>query len=195
MKLKTILVLGLVVVLGVVVATRMHKQPVTRPSVERAPALAEVVPVTVTPAVNPDPVPAEPAGNVSANAPVATNSPQKIAVQSNQTSPPKEQLADPLARGALSLVGVDPDAEQYWMGAIFDSSLPDQEREDLMEDLNEEGLSDPRHPTPDDLVLIRNRMVILDDVLQYAAADSFMLEHLMEPYKDLWNLLNGQPPQ
>src|SRR5262245_5108084 len=56
----------------------------------------------------------------------------------------RRELKDPLARLALNLVGQDSAAEAYWLDAIFDPSLPDNEREDLMEDLNEEGLANPR---------------------------------------------------
>jgi hypothetical protein len=109
----------------------------------------------------------------------------------------KEPLVDPTARAALSLVGADVEAEGYWMDAIFDSSLPDQEREDLREDLNEEGLSDPRHPTAEDLQLVAARIPIIEQAALGAAqqGDTFMLEHLGEAYKDLIGLLNGQPPQ
>ena len=119
--------------------------------------------------------------------------PQSITPQ-NQSAPADEPHQDQMARAALSLVGTgDPDAEAYWMDAIFDSSLSDHEREDLMEDLNEEGLSDPRHPGPQDLPLIVNRLAIIEQVAPYA--DPFMLEHLGEAYKDLFGMLNGRPPQ
>jgi len=59
--------------------------------------------------------------------------------------------------------GVDPEAEQYWMDAIFDTSLPDNEREDLMEDLNEVGFDDLKNLTPDDVALIERRLQILQD--------------------------------
>lgn len=98
----------------------------------------------------------------------------------------------------MSLVGMDPDAEAYWLGAIFDSSLPDQEREDLIEDLNEEGLSDEKHPGPQDVSLILNRIAIIEDIAPHA--DEFMLPHLAEAYKDLLNLADitqggGEPVQ
>src|SRR5690348_2473627 len=54
----------------------------------------------------------------------------------------EEPLQDPIARVALSLVGMDPDAEDYWFAAINDLTLPANERQNLIEDLNEEGLSD-----------------------------------------------------
>src|SRR4051794_31850774 len=60
---------------------------------------------------------------------------------------PKDEkvVQDPLSRVALSLVGVDPAAEDYWLGAVFDPSLPQSERQDLVDDLNEQGLPDPKH--------------------------------------------------
>ena len=86
----------------------------------------------------------------------------------------------------MSLVGADPDAEVYWVQAIFDPSLPDREREDLMEDLNEEGLSDKKHPSAEDLPLILNRLALIEEIAP--EADDFMLLHLQEAYKDLVNL-------
>jgi hypothetical protein len=120
--------------------------------------------------------------------------PKKVsAKQSGKPVKPKPPLQDPDARAAMSLVGVDPTAEKYWMEAIFDPRLPDQEREDLMEDLNEEGLSDPKHPSPEDMPLIVNRLRIIEEVAPYA--DPFMQRHLFEAYKDLSKLLAGQPVQ
>ena len=60
-----------------------------------------------------------------------------------------------------------------------------------MEDLNEDGLSDPQHPGPQDLPLIVNRIRIIEQLAPYA--DDFMLEHLGEADKDLRNMLAGQP--
>ena len=193
MKQKTILVLGLAVVIGVAVATRGVRPPVprqsVRQSVERAPVREQAAPPVVTRAENPDPSPAEQPRNISESAPAVTNSPRMIAVQSNQTPPQKEKIADPLARAALSLVGVDADAEQYWIAAIYDPNLSDQEREDLMEDLNEEGLSNPRNPDPEDLPLILNRLAIIEEIAPHA--DGFMLPRLREAYNDLMHLASG----
>jgi hypothetical protein len=98
----------------------------------------------------------------------------------------KEPLHDPDARSALAFVGADPEAEQYWLDAIFDTNLPDKEREDLMEDLNEVGFADPKNLTADDLPLIANRLQIIEELLP--GSDDFMTEHLMEAYKDLNNM-------
>ena len=109
--------------------------------------------------------------------------------------PPKKdrELQDPVARVALAWVGIDRDAEEYWLESIFDTTLPDKERDDLMEDLNEEGLADPHHPNADDLPLIIARLQIIEEVAPWA--DEFMSRHLAEAYKDLSSMLDGSYPQ
>ena len=76
----------------------------------------------------------------------------------------KKVVVDPLAREALALVGVNPEAEKYWLDAVNDTSLPKSERQDLVDDLNEQGLPDPHHPTPDDLAMILKRLDILERI-------------------------------
>jgi hypothetical protein len=112
---------------------------------------------------------------------------------------PKEPLRDPIAREALFFVGADPRAEEYWLDAINDPSLSGHERQDLIEDLNEDGLSDSKYPTEDDLPLILNRLALIEavgpdamDEVNYAAFE--------EAYKDLLNLADvalggGRPVQ
>ena len=126
-------------------------------------------------------------------APAKTSSAKKAA------RPPKEPLKDPDARAALALVGADPDAEAYWFGAINDPSLSPGEREDLIEDLNEEGLSDPKNPTLDDLPLILRRLELIELLAPYAM-DQNNLNAFEEAFKDLKNLAlltvgRGQPVQ
>jgi hypothetical protein len=104
------------------------------------------------------------------------------------------ELQDPLARIALNFVGSDPDADAYWIGAINDDSLPAEERKDLIEDLNEDGLSDPRHPTAQDLPLILSRLRLIER-LTPTAMDSVNRDAFAEAYKDLVGLANGQEPQ
>ena len=121
---------------------------------------------------------------------------QKVVAQNLSSAPHakgKKPVQDPAARVALSLVGADPDAEAYWMSAISDPNLPDQEREDLMEDLNEDGLSDPKHPGSADLPLILNRIALIEEIAP--TADPFMQEHLGEAYKDLNDMLAGKTVQ
>ena len=104
------------------------------------------------------------------------------------------ELQDPMARVALNFVGSDPDADSYWIGAINDSSLPAEERKDLIEDLNEDGLSNPRHPAARDLPLILRRIRRIEQLVPLAM-DDVNRDAFAEAYKDLVGLLNGQPPQ
>jgi hypothetical protein len=117
--------------------------------------------------------------------------PKAIIPAPSQAAAPsgKEPIKDPLARVALAWVGADPEAEVYWVEAINDPSLPAKERQDLIEDLNEDGLSDPRHPTLDDLPLIVSRLewieALAPDAMDKVNADAFA-----EAYKDLSNMYN-----
>jgi len=99
----------------------------------------------------------------------------------------KEPLRDPLAREALALVGIDPAAEAYWEAAINDPNLSGHERADLIEDLNEDGLSDPKHPAPEDLPVILSRIQLIEAVGPYAI-DQVNADAFQEAYKDLINL-------
>lgn len=112
---------------------------------------------------------------------VATKTPPKRAKGGNP------EVQDPIARAALSEVGVDPDAEAYWLTAINDPTLSDHERQDLIEDLNEEGFEDPKNLTVDDLPLILRRIEIIET---YApdAMDDVNAAAFSEAYKDLVNM-------
>lgn len=109
------------------------------------------------------------------------------------TSRGKEPLVDPLAREALGLVGMDVNAEEYWLRAINDPTLPAGERRDLIEDLNEEGFPDPRNPSVDDLPLIENRIGLIEWIWQQPQSqlddeDPVKARALLEAYRDLWNM-------
>jgi hypothetical protein len=192
MNTKKILIPSLAFALVAAIASMMIASRKTEPgnvsqppvSPAPAPAVSESTPPMKLPAA--EIKPEAPPAAVPAKA-----NPQKIVTQAAPPANANGQLQDPTARVALSLVGADPAAEQYWTAAIFDPSLPDQEREDLMEDLNEDGLSDPQRPGPQDLPLIVNRIRIIEQIAP--DADDFMLEHLGEAYKDLNNMLDGQP--
>jgi len=119
-------------------------------------------------------------------APSQGKTPQ-VAAATPGVRPGKPPIQDPMARAALSYVGADPDAELYWYQAINDPSLGPQERQDLIEDLNEDGLSDPHHPTADDLPLILNRIQIIEGVV-WDAMDEVNADAFLEAYKDLVNL-------
>jgi len=87
---------------------------------------------------------------------------------------------------ALAMVGSDPDAETYWCEAINDPALSAHERSDLIEDLNEDGLS-TRIIDADGSAVIINRLALIED-LAPAAMDQVNLDAFAEAYKDLLNL-------
>jgi hypothetical protein len=158
-------------------ARTMGEVPPVAPPAEAPSAVAEVA----SPAA-PDPSPqGEPAAKPAR---ADTNSP---AAQGGRSA--KEPLKDPVAREALAWVGADPEAEAYWYGAINNPDLPAHERRDLIEDLNEEGLSDPKHPSPDELPLIVNRLLLIEE-LGPSAMDRVNADAFDEAYKDLLNLIN-----
>ena len=150
------------------------------PRNEAPPAVAEVpAPAPVSPATQsaPSVIP------LKANA----KAPSAAGPGGQGGRPPKEPLQDPLAREALALVGLDPIAEAYWFSAINDPNLPAKERQDLIEDLNEDGLSDPKHPGPEDLPVILSRIRHIEAVGPYAM-DKVNADAFEEAYKDLVNL-------
>src|SRR5438876_149842 len=144
---RTMLLLGLAVVLACAVATGLVVNWRTAPSYETKPAPPPVAvkppPRAVAPPVEVvDPEPARPEQPVS-----TANQPQPRPVKPPARPPvapaPVYQpppVADPVvteARGrvALSFVGADADANQVWLSAINDPTLPDESRQNLIEDL------------------------------------------------------------
>ncbi len=162
-----------------------------------APPPQEPAPTVVQ---EPRPPTPEPAPQTATPPPAARtdNKPAKAPGQAGQGGrAPKPPLQDPLAREALALVGVNPTAEAYWYAAINDPSLSGHERSDLIEDLNEDGLSDPKHPGPEDLPVILNRIQVIEAAGSYVM-DQVNADAFQEAYKDLLNLADlvlgaGQP--
>lgn len=160
-----------------------------------------------SPRVAPPPAPLERAVTVDAPAPenspptpdVPVNADSRPQVETNATPPApnnqtgnqrqQEQYADPVAREAMALVGVNPDAEEYWFEAINDPNLSDIERQDLIEDLNENGYSggDGSVATVEDLPLIARRIQIVEALWPYAM-DQNNWDAFQEVYNDLWNM-------
>lgn len=95
------------------------------------------------------------------------------------------ELQDPAAREALSLVGADAKAEEYWLKAINNPNLPAKERQDLIEDLNEVGFTDPKNLTAKDLPLILKRIAIVEKL---EAMDEVNAAAIREALKDLTNM-------
>ena len=207
---KRVLVLAVaVVILGGVAGVMIAKRPAVREAPSQAVEVAQGglaqarSEAPVAPATAGMQVPQEPSVPPDSTKPVnatdRTNSrEQKATVQTNRGGRPgKEPLRDPVARVALAFVGMDADAEAYWYGAINDPSLPANERQDLIEDLNEDGLSDPKRPTAEDLPLIVSRLLIIEEVV-WDAMDEVNADAFLEAYKDLVNLADvalggGQP--
>jgi len=125
---------------------------------------------------------------------VTNAKPQLKASTTQNGVPSKAEIQDPIARAALSFVGMDPYAEAYWAGAINNPDLSADERQNLIEDLNEDGLSDPQHPAPEDMPLIVNRLQIIEELAPYAM-DQVNADAFQEAYKDLVNMLNGRQVQ
>jgi hypothetical protein len=92
-----------------------------------------------------------------------------------------------MARVALTFVGSDPAADEYWVAAINNPSLPAKERQNLIEDLNEDGLTDPKHPSPADLPVILNRLDLIEEYAPFSM-DQVNYDAFQEAYKDLLNL-------
>jgi hypothetical protein len=196
MKQKQILAAILVAGAGCVLAGwYFHKRPAVE--VSTPPAVASVSQSASVTA----PAPEQPAVAVVSEAPAsepvapAPVVPAKKA-QNNagivKVAKGKAPILDPDARIALSFVGADPDAEAYWEGAINDPNLPAEERQDLIEDLNEDGLSDPNHPGPEDMPLIMNRLALIEDMAP-GAMDKVNADAFAEAHKDLVAMLNGEP--
>jgi hypothetical protein len=201
MRVKICLGITLVAVLiwAIAAAIRAHHQAVERKGLELAkaqraaelarlnqtqPAPPGFEPVTVAPA--PEPAAPQVAEQSPAKAAASSVIKKQKVTRANQPKP-KEPIQDPDAREALSLVGTDPAAEAYWYLAINDPNLPAPERSDLIEDLNEDGISDPKHPTADDLPVIMRRIELIEG-LGPEAMDKVNADAFEEAYKDLVNL-------
>jgi len=115
-----------------------------------------------------------------------------VAAQAYQDSRLTEQGSkEPLARVALAYVGANDQALEMYHAAVLDPSLqPDQKRE-LVEDLNQDGLSNRKTPTPEDLKIIANRYALTQAYLQqdYVQNDKVLNAAFNEADKDLRKLL------
>lgn len=154
---------------------------IDRPAVESL-APAEVS-VPVAPATDKEP---PTAAKVESAAPVARVPARRKQPDANPDAPPPVVPVD-VARTALAYVGADPAAEEVWAAAINDPSLSAHARQDLIEDLNEDGFPDPKHVTPDDLPLIASRLALIED-LAPDAMDQVNADAFAEAYKDLMNM-------
>jgi hypothetical protein len=114
--------------------------------------------------------------------------PRRTASRARQPALVELQTDDrPIARQALSFVGADPDAENVWVQAINDPGTSAHDRQDLIEDLNEDGFPDPQHVTSDDLPLIESRIALIEQ-LAPDSLDDVNAAAFAEAYKDLINM-------
>jgi hypothetical protein len=113
-----------------------------------------------------------------------------------------QRLADPdkrepLARLALSYVPGDSQATALWKKAIDDPATPRHQRQDLIEDLNDQGFPDPKHLGQRDLPLVESRLALIEQ-LAPAATDPVNAAAFKEAYQDLQNMkryLEGNGPE
>jgi hypothetical protein len=96
-----------------------------------------------------------------------------------------------LGRVALAYVGANEQAIQLYHSAINDPSLSPDQRRNLIEDLNQDGLSNRRNPTADDLKIIANRYELTQAYLQqpYVQNDPVATAAFQEALKDLTQML------
>jgi hypothetical protein len=165
------------------VARSLAQTPLASVALVPAPATAVQPTAVDMPSVSPDTNPPTEVQGLAGSARPATSTPAARVPAAGD--PP---ASDQLAREALGWVGADPEAEEYWLEAINDPRLPAEERRNLIEDLNEDGLPDPKHPTLDDLPLLVNRIRLIEDMAPYAM-DQVNLDAFAEAYKDLVNLV------
>jgi hypothetical protein len=187
MKTKTVVILALgvgVALAGLWIVGRQPARTVSPPKVVAA-RPPSPVPTPAQTARLLEPSPAEPTATVPAGR--DTPEPPKQAAPRPTTAPASESVPVSVARAALSWVGVDRHAEAVWVQAINDPRLSAKTRQDLIEDLNEDGFPDPRHPTTEDLPLIVSRLELIEDLAPYAM-DDVNAAAFQEAYKDLANM-------
>jgi hypothetical protein len=94
---------------------------------------------------------------------------------------------EPLARLALNFVGADSQANELYQQAINDPVLTKNHRQNLIEDLNQDGFSDLKNLSAQDLPLIQNRIALIEQ-LAPTATDPVNVAAFKEAYKDLLNM-------
>jgi len=97
-------------------------------------------------------------------------------------------VANVLAREALRNVGKDPQALVIWLRAINDPAMPEGDRSDLIEDLNDEGYDDLGSYTEADLQLILARLELIEQQMPLAK-DAVNAWAFTEAYQDLLGML------
>lgn len=98
---------------------------------------------------------------------------------------------EPLARLALAYVGANEQAAALYHTAVLDQTLTPDQKRNLIEDLNQDGLSNTRNPTPEELKIIAKRYELTQAYLQqdYVLNDKLLNAAFREADKDLRNML------
>lgn len=191
MKLKPSFILILLAAVIVVVASVFYA---SRPPVKNsAPPAASPPPVSVATVATqtasaPEILAAEKPADGSPAPKKSAAKPVSQTAANAKPKPPKPEIQDPDAREALSLVGVDPAAEQYWISAINNDKLPADERRELIEDLNQDGFIDRKNPGLEDFQLIISRIQLIEE-LALSAKDQVNADAFDEAHKDLLKML------
>jgi hypothetical protein len=94
------------------------------------------------------------------------------------------QKKEPFARVALNYVGADATANAFYVKAINDFGLSNDQRKNLIEDLNQDGFANRKNLSENDLPLINNRMALIEQLVP-ATTDQVNLKAMKEAYKDL----------
>ena len=100
---------------------------------------------------------------------------------------------EPLARLALSFAGDNPQADALWKTAIHDQTIPEDARRELVEDLNQDGLTE-KNPTESDYRKMRARLELIEKNRPNAESKK-MLDAFDEAKKDLLDMLAKAPNQ
>ena len=133
---------------------------------------------------------AVPSNKISSTARPANFQPDKAKISKRKSTAKRagsakpEPMDDPEARLALSFVGADLEFEQRWIAAINNPDLSAKERSNLIEDLNEDGFSNPKNPSKADLPLIISRIALLETISENPMDDANAAA-FGEAYKDL----------
>ncbi len=100
---------------------------------------------------------------------------------------------EPLARLALAYVGTDLQAAELFHTAALDPSLTPDQRRNLIEDLNQDGLVNRKVPTPEDLPIVAQRYALTQAYLtkDYVQNDPLLNAAFREADKDLRHLLDA----
>jgi len=106
------------------------------------------------------------------------------AYKDSRVDPAKKE---PLARVALYFTPINPQATELFNTAINDSGLSVDTRRNLIEDLNQDGISSHKTPTPEDQKLIDARLKLIE-TYNGVMTDPQLIAAFAEANKDLQHM-------